>query len=245
MALLALATWVAPAAAVGPLDVPDYTDCLERDSSTVEPTQTLVDGTLGNAWARNDRFFYPEESFCTDTSEGEIVLHGVSVLVKTPYQVDLGPTDDNDIDSVAEAEEYEDQMAIDFPSFLHHGFNARGGDGVPAHGPEDFFTAVSGCLDLSIADCLADPPVPLQTAAGQDPSEPMIFTILFEEPELLFPGDSFTVVSITRSNVTEGVLAPERLIAWDFRPYMVPEPALALLVLPALGWALRAGRRTH
>ena len=251
LALAAALAVAGPAQAGVFLDNGD-TDCLTRENLDSLGENDLVNTSVtgpqvGNFWARLD-------SFTNTECEGALIT-GVSVLVKTPFQITPDP-DVDDIDVLADFTALSGVLEGLFPEFSHWSANAvieAGGDS-----PSDFatFHGVSICLYLggggSIEDCLTSGPTVLPDLDGMGMQFGMFvpeFHVNFtcDECDLLaststnsiISYDEFELVTVLYSdafNEQVGNDIPEAVVGWQF----VPEPApLALLAPALLGLAFR------
>lgn len=229
----------------------DYSRCFDR--TTVERTSVtnpiLHDAVDGNFRARRLQFdLNLGKTGCAFDPEfgEEIAIRGISVIVKTPYQIDTEP-DIDDIDSDADGVALVTALAGDWPDFTHWVYS--GVVDPTDTGPDGNFTDVEICVDYeiaSIADCMADSPV-FMTDLGNGY---MIFTLGFESPIYIYPGEveTFYVVTLAHSDFFNApamgqlVTVPEIVMGFRFVELVVPEPGLALLLLPALGGLLAIRR---
>jgi hypothetical protein len=246
VAALLGAAWAGPAAALPvPIGEGEDTDCLARAGAG--DAGAFNDAVNGNFWARRDIFSVDVESDC-----GSAFVSGISVFVKTPFQVDSVP-EWNDLDggnnslpdltaamrALPEADGFH-------PSFTGLGFTEANG-GAPTGAFANTFVGVRICLTLgttTVAGCLAGSPMVLTDIGGGY----MIFTIDLGEDSFFldaFEGDDdFQLVTIVHSDVlgpVPGNDLPELLVGWRFvgLENMVPEPAPAWLLVPALLLVLR------
>jgi len=222
----------------------DDTECLQR-SSVPGDGQSMNDAVAGNFWVRRDTFSLDPEADCSGAD-----VTGISVIVKTPLQVDSDP-DWDDLDGGNDS--FGDLVAAILALPEAEGFHpslggaafTEGGSGAPTGAFANTFQSVRICLavgsSISIASCLAGSPAMLTDIGGGY----MIFTLELGEGFFLnFEGDeSFDLVTIVHSDVlgpVPGNDLPEMLVGWRFVAFhAVPEPSLVLLLAPVLLLALR------
>lgn len=252
LALAAVLLLVPGAASAMPVQMSesDATVCLNR--STVAG-QAFHDPVNGNFWVRHDTFSLPGEEGCSGA-----FIDGISVLAKTPYQIDSTP-DVDDIDGLAEYTILDGELEDLWPSF-HPNFGANfgmdpGGNNLPPLvGPEGMFTRVFACINAAgIADCLNNgSPFELPNIGGGF----MIFSTLLgdglflcDDGECSGEDSSFTLTTIVHSNITDAptqqlpqVPIPEMMVGWRFT-YLVPEPSLLALLAPVAALAVLRRRR--
>ncbi len=224
----------------------DDTDCLTRQ--TVDG-RAVHDPVNGNFWARHDTFTIIGGDSCFSAS-----FDGLSIVVKTPFQLD-GP---DDIDGFAEYAVLDAELEGLYPNF-HENFGANfgmdtGANDPPLIGPEGAFESVFACVDAaSIDDCLNNGPlIELFDVGGGF----MVFSIGGLQSRFICdPGEctnnfSFTITSIVHSNIFDApgappldqVPIPEMMIGWRFTQ-VVPEPSLLALLAPMLGAVALRRRR--
>jgi hypothetical protein len=227
-----------------PVGEGDDTLCFTR-SFVAGDLQSMNDATNGNFWVRRDTFTMDPEDEC-----GATFVEGISVIVKTPLELDSIPEwDDLDggnssgpdlvaaLASLPEAAGFHPQFGAAF-------FN-EAGNGPPNGAFANTFQDVRICLAVSgsitIANCLAGSPLALTDIGGGF----MIFSIELGDDGFFLEEDTdFELVTIVHSDVLGPVTGndlPEMIVGWRFVA-LVPEPSLMLLLAPVL---LLLARRRH
>lgn len=252
LVVLAVALGPGPAAAMPVVVGDDATGCLDPDRESVEggslidELNTEVTGPdTGNARVRHDRFDL-DDDVCSS-----VFISGVSVLVKTPLEIEGSPV--TDIDSIPDAssasalfahlagqpiwEDFHPDFGASFTNecaIFDPGSQTCTQFGAPADGAfMETFHSVQICINAGdIASCLAGTPIVLTNIGGGF----MIYSIDLGEGgfELFVEGDeSFEITTILRSTAfgeVPGNDIPEAAVAWRFAT-LVPEPSLAALLL--------------
>jgi hypothetical protein len=229
---------IAALVVAGPAQADD-TGCFQRFSGG----GMMANDAGGNYWARLDTFDMTE----SECSIAEV--DGLSIVVKTPFEIDSEP-DIDDIDSSADGSVLEGALADLYPDFDHFGILAIGetNDGSPS----DFatFVQVGFCLYVdgpgTVEDCLSQGP----TFLGDLTGEQMVFGagLGADSFELGFVGGcegdcdfDFDLVTVLISNAIGeqvGNDVPEAVLGFQ----LVPEPA-PLALVASVGAALVLGRR--
>ncbi len=162
-AALALAGVVPSEAQAGGFELFDPTGCFSRSMGSATPNP-IQDPDDGNYWARHDVFTVDMEEF---DSEGcyYFGIDGLSLLLKTPFEIDVTPTDVDDIDVFDDFDDLRTALLEDedYDPFDHYGanfFHPEGtDDGNPDPGEGATWTGASVCISTSaitIADCVLE-----------------------------------------------------------------------------------------
>lgn len=244
LAALLGAALAGPAAAVPiPVGEGDDTGCLDR-SFVAGDLQAHNDATNGNFWVRRDTFTMDSGQEC-----GTANINGISIIVKTPLQIDTDPEVDDIDTGNGSSLALRTELASLWPDFhpeFGTAFYDEASNGPPTGAFANTFQAARICLavsgSISIASCLAGSPMVLTDIGGGF----MIFTIDLGDDSFSldeFEGDDdFELVTIVHSDVLGDFMGgndlPELVLGWRFVE-LVPEPALAWLLAPALLLALR------
>ena len=225
-----------------------FTDCFTRSTVSAE-SERAHDATDGNYWGRRATFTL-DSSLCSELETDEVEIGQISVIVKTPFQIDVSPTDVDDIDTVQDAIDLVTALSMleIADGFDHWAVNAIGEPppGDPLVGASGDFTSVEYCIDAGSVDGCEPSPDGFMVPVGEGL---MIFTVVLSgEDRIQLSGENltFSLTTLIHSNVFDAppmgqqALAPELVIGYA----IVPEPrVLALLLLPALGLlAFRRGR---
>ncbi|NNL65470.1 MAG: hypothetical protein HKP30_04450, partial [Myxococcales bacterium] len=133
----------------------------------IETGQRNPDAVSGNYWERHDRFVF-EANFDAGC-DIDAYVSGISIVIKTPYQIDSTP----DIDDLDDADDFsvlEGQMQSDFPEFIQTfgggAMTDSTGTALPAVGPSGAFTGARVCINSSIAACTPANAIPLMEIGG-------------------------------------------------------------------------------
>jgi len=197
-------------------------------------------------WARTDTFTFDDFESCSDDA---LDITTISVILKTPSQTGASVDDleDEDANGFAEFDAVEDALEASNSAFDHWGENWFNEVGAPDPGDGSFVAAAIciGAIDAATltSEACRDETVPalLMSPAG---GGTMIFSV---STSLNVPSEgSFRMTTLAISDATDTSTAnkiPEAVLGWNLDAAQVPEPALAPLLIGALGVALRSRAR--
>lgn len=237
----------------------DDTDCFGR--ATIEGDDPAEDPVGGHFWARRDVF-----SFNGSGCGIGAFLEGISLVLKTPFEIDSTP-DIDDIDAGPDFLTLQDEMRALFPDF-NESFGAgavQEVSGDPLVGDEGAFVAAQVCIEIGTQASLS---VTVETClSGSDTGDfglldlfnigggYSVFTsdlgsgVFVCNTGECNVADVINIVTVATSNSTEAPLAngdlpiSELVVGWQFAT-TVPEPSLLALVVPGLAAVAWRRRRS-
>lgn len=229
----------------------DDTDCLDKE--TIPSDRAMEhDPVNGNFWARRDIFSVTSDEGCFSAQ-----IDGISIVLKTPFQIDSTPdvddldTDVDDFLALQSAMQAMPDLAGFHPEYGGNAVNEAGG-GPPHVGLGGSFLGARICIEvvgpsggsLTVDDCLnGSGQIELADIGGGT----MIFSVELDDSIFLCDpvectgASAINLVTLAFSNQTnapgsgESLDIPELIAGWRFTELTnVPEPSVVALLAPAL-----------